>query len=67
MNIPGLGWSTSNEFQFLFGMGTHSKHGVNRKQALRGYIDAAQRRRHWGAMDPDQVVAYARKLLEECR
>ena len=63
MIASAVPWTNHNEFQFLRGLGTHSKAGVDRVQALRGYIEAANRRIRWGAIECDQAIDYAQKLL----
>ena len=75
------GYSTADERQYLDGLGTYRRerqyldalgtYGVpparlrTRPGWLRAYIDAAALRKEWGSIDREEVLDYARGLLEK--
>lgn len=65
---PRDGYSTADERQYLDGLGTwrvHPARSRTRSAWLRAYIDAAALRKEWGSIDREEVLDYARGLLEK--
>lgn len=58
------GWSTASELNFIARIGTHSEQTRPRDVLLRGYIEAAEKRKRWGSIEPDVAIGYARAQLE---
>lgn len=75
------GWNTDDEKEFIDRIGLHpsdpnsnisKKHAsyirsMSRKKMVETYIKVAKKRHYWGVVAKDEVVQYAKKVLEELR
>lgn len=58
-------WTTENEKEWLDNLGTHRKNGLSKKESLERYLEASNKRTNWGNIDREEVLTYAKELLEK--
>lgn len=59
-------WTNANEKKFIREIGSFNEVGASMSRAslLKNYIIGIEKRVNWGGMDPEEIMAYARKQLE---
>jgi hypothetical protein len=59
------GWSTENEKDWLKKLGAHRKNGLSKIEGLKKYLEASAKRTDWGNINKEEILAYAKELLEK--
>lgn len=67
--MSSMTWTTADERAYLESIGRvgGETQKIGRREMLERYIVAAEQRERWGAIDGDEIRAFARSLLRRMR
>lgn len=60
-----MAYGTTQELQFIRGLGTHCIDNAPREKLLSNYIKGAKNRVNWGDIDKKRVLDFAKKELKK--
>ncbi len=59
-------YATPEEKEFIKKLGTFNEnHKFDRKDLLRKYLKAAEKRVKWGLIDKEKAIIYAKRILQQ--